>query len=296
MLTQPKTGREVALRARTTFGRDAGNDVALDEPQASAQHAVIQWLDKRWTVRDLASRNGTWVQEQRIAAGEDIVLGLGDSVAFGDPRRRWWVMATDPPAIFAECLAAPRRVDAVDGVLGLPSIDDPRVMIYAGARAWLIEGTEGTRPTHDRAVVVVDGMPWRLALPEQLDDTAGLGVEGPGVRIRVSGSLNRPRIEILRIGDWEPVRPASCDRLLWVLAREREDDLDRPEGDRGLTHIDLVARELGVGPSTVDVYVHRLRNRLGPHGVHDLIERRAGVGQLRLAFERLEWTPAHHGL
>ncbi|MCB9543496.1 MAG: FHA domain-containing protein [bacterium] len=293
MLTQPKTGREVALRARTTFGRDTGNDVALDEPRASAQHAVMQWSDGQWTVRDLASRNGTWVQEQRIDPGEDIPLALGHSVAFGDPRRRWWLMSADPPAIFAESLARPVRVDAIDGVLGLPSNDDPRVIVYAGDRGWLIEDTDGTRPTHDRAVVVVADTPWRLALPAALDGTAALGFDGSGVRVLVTGSFERPRVDVQRADGWQTLRAASCDRLLWLLTHEREDDDTRPahDPDRGLTHVDLVARALGIDPRTVDVYVHRLRHRLGAHGVHDLIERRAGVGQLRLAFDAVEWSP-----
>lgn len=295
MLRHAKTGREAALRARTTFGRDAGNDVCLDEPGASGHHAVVQWLDHQWTVRDLASTNGTWVQEHRIAPGEDVPLALGVSVAFGDPRQRWWVMSADPPRVFAESLADGRRVDAIDGVLGLPSNDEPTVMLFPGARGWVVEDTEGTHPAHDRGIVVVDGTAWRIALPELLDDTAGMDPDATAARVRISGTLHQPHIEVCAPTGWIALRPASCDRLLWFLTREREADDVRDGEDRGLTHIDLVAEALGVDPRTIDVYVYRLRNRLGRRGIHDLIERRCGVGQLRLGFERLEFAPTVTG-
>lgn len=294
MLTRHQTGRALRLRVRTTIGRDVGNDLVLDEGAASAHHAVIQWIDRQWTVRDLASTNGTWVRERRIKPGADVPLTLGTSLAFGDPRVRWWVMSLDPPGLFAESLIDGDRVDAHDGVLGLPSNDDPRVMVFPGYPDWVIEDEAGSRPVGDRAVVVVDGVPWRLAVPESLEGTAGLVITRSDVRMRVSGTLDSPQVEIHRRNRWERLRTASCDRLLWLLARERTQDRRPHEGDRGLTHVDLVASELSVEPRSIDVYVHRLRNRLGQRGIHDLIERRSGVGQLRLAFDRVEWAPGAH--
>lgn len=294
MLHEPKTGREVALRARTTFGRDAGNDVVLDVPAASSQHALVFWRKRCWWVRDLASRNGTWVQERRIAPGVDVPIGLGESVAFGDPRRRWWVYSVDPPRLFAESLVDGARVEAIDGVLGLPSNDDPQVMVFRSDPLWVIEEADGVRAAVDREVVVLDGLPWRLALPDGLEDT--LGMTGRlGLRVHVTGSAWRPVVTVLRGDRVDALEWASCDRLLWVLAREREHDRRRAPADRGLTHLDLVADELGVEPKTVNVYVHRLRHRLGRLGVQDLIERRRGVGQLRLRFEGVEWAPSGSG-
>jgi len=291
MLTRHQTGVEVRLRVRTTGGRDVGNDLMLSDSEASAQHAVIQWVGKRWVVRDLASTNGTWVHEKRIAPGAAVPLELGKSVAFGNPRVRWWMMAVDPPGLFAESLVDDRRVDAQDGVLGLPSNDDPRVMVFPGYPTWVVEDAKGTRPVGDRAVVVVEGVPWRLAVPESLEGTAGLTVTRSAVRVRVSGTMHLPKVQVAVDGRWETLRAASSDRLLWLLARERASDRRHEGEDLGLTHIDLVGSELGIDPKSVDVYVHRLRKRLSKRGVHDLIERRPGVGQLRLAFDRVEWRP-----
>ncbi len=52
-------------RTRTTIGR-VGNDVNLDDPEASRQHAVVEILGETVILRDLGSTNGTFVDVERI--------------------------------------------------------------------------------------------------------------------------------------------------------------------------------------------------------------------------------------
>ena len=47
-----------------TIGRDASNDLALEDPNVSRWHAEVIVHDERVELRDLASRNGTWVDGQ----------------------------------------------------------------------------------------------------------------------------------------------------------------------------------------------------------------------------------------
>lgn len=66
------TGRIFQItRSRTTVGR-TGNDVDLDDPEASRAHAVVEVLADQAILRDLGSTNGTWVDGERI---EQHVLG-----------------------------------------------------------------------------------------------------------------------------------------------------------------------------------------------------------------------------
>jgi pSer/pThr/pTyr-binding forkhead associated (FHA) protein len=51
---------------RLTIGREHDNDLVLDEPGVSRYHAVVERHDASCTVRDLNSRNGTWVGPARI--------------------------------------------------------------------------------------------------------------------------------------------------------------------------------------------------------------------------------------
>ena len=66
---------------RLTVGTLESNDVVLDADGVSRVHAVFELLGDAWCVRDLGSRNGTFVNGNRIL-GEH-ALHAGDEVVFG---------------------------------------------------------------------------------------------------------------------------------------------------------------------------------------------------------------------
>ena len=71
-----------------TIGR-AGNDIVLENPQVSRQHAVIQQVNGQHVLRDLGSTNGTFVGSQRITEhtlrpGNVIQIGAFKLVYDGD--------------------------------------------------------------------------------------------------------------------------------------------------------------------------------------------------------------------
>ena len=68
------------------IGREAGFSPISQQldayPTVSRQHAVVALAQGRWTVRDLRSTNGTYVNGARLAAGETRAIGNGDQVGF----------------------------------------------------------------------------------------------------------------------------------------------------------------------------------------------------------------------
>ncbi len=77
----PRSGERLPLRAVTAIGRDAGNDVVLNDDAASARHAVLTFRDGEWWVEDAGSTNGTVVNGTRISTPER--LQYGDELAIG---------------------------------------------------------------------------------------------------------------------------------------------------------------------------------------------------------------------
>lgn len=77
----PRVGERFSLRASTSIGRDAGNDVPLTDEAASARHAVLELRDGEWWIEDLGSTNGTLVNGQRIEKRERV--RFGDEIAIG---------------------------------------------------------------------------------------------------------------------------------------------------------------------------------------------------------------------
>jgi DNA-binding CsgD family transcriptional regulator len=99
-------GRElVPLEAgRLTLGADAANDLALaDDPTLSRLHAVLERYDAGWSVRDLGSRNGTFVNGQRIwgerplRPGDELRVGATRLVYRGDEPAAGGTQASEPP-------------------------------------------------------------------------------------------------------------------------------------------------------------------------------------------------------
>jgi hypothetical protein len=82
----PETGRSFDLDAITTLGRDVNNAIVVEDPFASAEHAVLTYRGRSWYVEDLASTNGTYINGRAVAAVAP--LGFGDEVAIGQVRLR----------------------------------------------------------------------------------------------------------------------------------------------------------------------------------------------------------------
>lgn len=70
---------------RVTIGRDPSNDITVaSDLKASRLHAVLEQLSAGWCVRDLNSRNGTFLNGERV--GRDRPLRPGDEIRVGDTR------------------------------------------------------------------------------------------------------------------------------------------------------------------------------------------------------------------
>jgi len=83
---EPPPGASFPLDAVTTLGRDVNNSIVLDDPFASADHAVLTFRGRAWYVEDNSSTNGTYVNGVPV---EGIgPLGFGDEVQVGEIRFR----------------------------------------------------------------------------------------------------------------------------------------------------------------------------------------------------------------
>lgn len=74
-------------------GRLPDCDVVVDDPSVSKRHAQLTWdaQERRCTVKDLSSRNGTYVDEVELGR-RDAQLRDGDVLSFGDAD--FWFLLT----------------------------------------------------------------------------------------------------------------------------------------------------------------------------------------------------------
>lgn len=83
---EPPVGASFQLDAVTTLGRDVNNSIVIDDPFASAEHAVLTFRGRAWYVEDLASTNGTYLN--RMPVDRVAPLGFGDELQVGEVRLR----------------------------------------------------------------------------------------------------------------------------------------------------------------------------------------------------------------
>jgi pSer/pThr/pTyr-binding forkhead associated (FHA) protein len=81
--TAAKTWEALLEGDRLTIGRDPGSDVFLDHPAVSRSHAVVERRGDSFAVRDLQSRNGTWLGRQRVSRA---TLADSDTLRIGPAR------------------------------------------------------------------------------------------------------------------------------------------------------------------------------------------------------------------
>ncbi len=66
-LNGPNAGDTYVLsQSRIRLGRAPGNDIVLQDQFASRQHAEIIWQEGRYLIRDLGSKNGVFVNGERV--------------------------------------------------------------------------------------------------------------------------------------------------------------------------------------------------------------------------------------
>src|SRR5574340_1513237 len=87
-----------------TVGRAPTNQIVIKDERCSRCHLEIFVSDGQWTLRDLDSRNGTLVGEQRVVG--DWVLSPGDIVRIG---RSQLVFVHRPAEAFSDPTTAIRR-------------------------------------------------------------------------------------------------------------------------------------------------------------------------------------------
>lgn len=91
--------------ARVTVGTLESNDLVVDADGVSRVHAVFERFGETWCVRDLGSRNGTFVNGGRIVAeralhsGDEILLGRFRLLFHGPARGPETSAIAQPPSL-----------------------------------------------------------------------------------------------------------------------------------------------------------------------------------------------------
>lgn len=83
VLQGPLDAQEFPVKDNTSIGRSAANDVVIQEPKISRQHAAINKYNDNYILIDLKSSNGVYVNGVKI---DEVILNPGDEISIGSAK------------------------------------------------------------------------------------------------------------------------------------------------------------------------------------------------------------------
>lgn len=288
-LREKQTGNEVILPAVCLVGRGAHCIVRLENADVSIEHASLRWVKDHWELRDLGSKNGTFKHGVRLSAGLAVPVARNESLRFGP--HEWALVDVDAPTAVAVNLETGQNRIASGGYLCLPDETEPLAAVFRDASGqWVVEDETHQRPARHGDLILCDGQPWRVFVPDGAFGTEeSEGNQPVATTLHFGVSQNEEQVEVaVAVGNTNvALPPRAFHYVLLTLARIKqralEDGID-PERS-GWVHVSELARLLRSDATYVNLCVHRLRRQLAELGIPPaipVIQRRQTQGELRL--------------
>lgn len=193
---------------RVAIGRDAGNDIVVQEARVSRYQATLTWDGSVWALTDLGSANGTLVNGSRV---ERAVLKPGDLVRVGETVLRY--ETTPSPAA-----PAPVRIDTaaeLEATLAGATLSAtvshlvaaPQLAVFAGGKTW-------TAPMAGEALSIgrLADNDVMLDLPRVSRHHARIERQGDAFVLRDLGSTNGTFVAGKRVEE-QGLRPGETIRI-----------------------------------------------------------------------------------
>ena len=281
------------------MGRGPWVQLQLDDSTVSGEHATIYFDGGAWKLRDLGSRNGTYVNGNRIDLRIAHLLAEGDELAFGGARQAaWYLDSLRPPGPTARTTLG-EIITGEAGVLWLPRASEPEACVRAQGGLWLLESAEESRTLADGDALTLSGETYRLELPAWADSApqrteTTLDASGSAdLELRFVTSRDREHVllEASSAGKQFPLGARAHNLPLLCLAErrlaERQDGIT--ESECGWFYSDELRDAVQLDRVALNLQLWRATQAFGKLGLpaERLIERRPDTQQLRIGFADL---------
>ena len=268
----------IYLKAFHRFGRLTYSvDTLLNSPEISRIHAVIEWLDDSWVIRDL-SKNGVWLNKNRVLYNNDVALSEGDVISFANADALpFAIVDLAPPKDmllpFSESIPPKDSVIYLEKYHMLPSDEQPEVIVYfdAETQSWCYENTDEHTVLHmsDGQQIRIADKIWQLYQTEASLNESTVNIQTEEIENQLeflfSLSLDEEQAElkIKRKNDLYDFNVRSHHYLTLLLARYKLQHADQnfAEDVSGWISVKQLARDLGVDENHLNIQIHRARKQ-----------------------------------
>jgi pSer/pThr/pTyr-binding forkhead associated (FHA) protein len=305
VLQHLSSGKNITLAASSSVGRSPDCFLLLSHLAVSKQHASLFWTGQRWVVRDSASANGTYLDNEKLIGGEDYPLRSESILRFGSDEEQWKLVDDRGPVAMAKCLETGLERYGESGVLSLPDDDNVLITITKGDDGQFVldQGDENRREIVTGERLLIEGQTWILTLPPATP-IAGtykqplrLSLKTTQINLYVSRDQEHVRVEIVHDGGKIDLGRRACFCALHVLAKQRIDDEkagELAEEECGWMEVEDLRRETAESETALNLSVKRIREEFKEAGVEDgkaLIDTTSRRGKRRLTTNRIEILP-----
>lgn len=281
------------IRGRLVIGRSSVCELQVQDSTVSGEHARVRWNGAQWEIRDLGSRNGTYVQGVRRGSGEVVVLQEGMQVGLGRQEPHFVWVEGSAPGPMARRNSDGHLQRGSDGILGLPDGRSPSFTVFQNARGlWVLEASdEEPRTVHNGQEIEVMGQRWTLLLPEDVSGTAtavaSARIDTIALHFSVSRDEEFVRLTLNHRGQQTVLDVREHLYVLLTLARARLADVGEPLAEQGWLDRERLLKMLAMDTNALNVAIYRARAQLNAAGV----EGAAGVVEVRRGHRRLGVEP-----
>jgi hypothetical protein len=279
------------------FGRQTGCDVQVDHPKISGEHATLYWVNGAWELKDLGSRNGTFVAGRRLEPGERAALEPGATFSLSRSAALFELSdATAPQAAALHKESGTWHV-AAGGILALPSDRRPVATVFSTSdEQWQVETADQVHRAVDQEVLLIDGETFTLEVPSPAVETLESGSSAPlleSIRLRLAVTPDEEQVQatVVVAGHSKRLPPRRYHYLLATLARAWLKDKGLAASMRGWVDRDELCQKLDMDVGKLNVEIHRARKQLaalGIQGAAGLVERRHGTREIRIGVFDIE--------
>lgn len=291
--------KDVVLHPEHTLGRSKSCLLHVAHPGVSALHAVIFWADDCWFIKDLGSRNGTFLNGRRLAAGVREPLAQGASVELGAAGPRFELIDESPPQPLLVAADDPSFHRWVTDSIAIPDEEHPEGLLFLTRTGeWCLESEAGVQRIEDHGLFTLGGRMFRLIASRGVPATATaeepLTLADASLTFRVSSDEEHVELTVDARGRSTSLGHRAHHYLLLTLARERakSEALGLSPGAQGWVERYELERMLRQTQQHINLAVWRARRQFSDAGFADgvnVVERRGSelrLGTARVSIER----------
>ncbi len=278
-LISPKTNYRLYLKAFHQFGRlTSAVDTLIDSPEISRIHAIIEWIDNAWYIRDI-SKNGVWLNNSKINTNKLYRLNISDEICFAEQKNLTFVVENlnKPQDILIPYSEQESENSEPPIILDhyhfLPSETSPELIVYydVNEKSWYCENVNETEVSKiaDGELLQFSNSMWQLLKGADFSEKETVAIsEQTEQNLTFIFNISQDE-ELTELTLKNNDHNIDCDirshhYLTALLARYRTEDKQKsiPEDLQGWRTIEQLTKDLGLSESHINIQIHRARKQL----------------------------------